>query len=295
MRLDQPKNLLSHIDLCQTKLQPLAKHYVTHFDKHTCESYATLLTAVLFSNVPVTEAQSRMHQMLLGSMKLTNAQARLIEQAQSLEADELFSIQQLLDTSGLAYSFLLDAMILSRLDNPLGDSQCKLISALLDLFQVPDDEAKTLISLAGYVLGLHGRSDATYLDFSNFEPWCEFIFKKLSPSDQSSTMDSGYYIVDGSVSLTDVTKIKNSYFRFEKNNWLITVRINHKTLNRMFQKDRFSPAGNYQIAFRHPCVADKDEVSKIFESIFENCTFVLCKDSVCKSIDATKFISIESY
>jgi hypothetical protein len=148
------QRLLQATDALKPELYPLPRHYVAQFDEHTRESYATLLAAMLLAGGDVSANASRLFAMLLNSLELGPIQAWLFEQANQLNQQQLKQFLQLALAEKLAASFVLDALILSRLDSPITDGQSQLLSELVALLKLPEQELPVLSFFASKVLGL---------------------------------------------------------------------------------------------------------------------------------------------
>jgi hypothetical protein len=163
------QRLLQATDALKPELYPLPRHYVAQFDEHTRESYATLLAAMLLAGGDVSANASRLFAMLLTSLGLGPIQAWLFEQANQLNQQQLKQFLQLALAEKLAPSFVLDALILSRLDSPITDGQSQLLSELVALLELPEQELPVLSFFASKVLGLpfehklpHGKLAGVY-------------------------------------------------------------------------------------------------------------------------------------
>ena len=148
------QRLLREVDSLKAEQFPLPSHYVARFDEHTRESYATLLAAMLLAGGEVSANASRLFTLLLTSLGLGSIQAWLFEQANQLDQNQLKQFLRIAETEKLGPCFVLDALILSRLDTPISDAQSLLLSELVALLQVPEKELPVLSYFASKVLGL---------------------------------------------------------------------------------------------------------------------------------------------
>ncbi len=148
------QRLLREVDSLKAEQFPLPSHYVARFDEHTRESYATLLAAMLLAGGEVSANASRLFTLLLTSLGLGSIQAWLFEQANQLDQNQLKQFLRIAETEKLGPCFVLDALILSRLDTPISDAQSLLLSELVMLLQVPEKELPVLSYFASKVLGL---------------------------------------------------------------------------------------------------------------------------------------------
>ena len=148
------QRLLREVDSLKAEQFPLPSHYVAGFDEHTRESYATLLAAMLLAGGEVSANASRLFTLLLTSLGLGSIQAWLFEQANQLDQNQLKQFLRIAETEKLGPCFVLDALILSRLDTPISEAQSLLLSELVALLQVPEKELPVLSYFASKVLGL---------------------------------------------------------------------------------------------------------------------------------------------
>ena len=148
------QRLLREVDSLKAEQFPLPSHYVVRFDEHTRESYATLLAAMLLAGGEVSANASRLFTLLLTSLGLGSIQAWLFQQANQLDQTQLKQFLRIAETEKLGPCFVLDSLILSRLDTPISDAQSLLLSELVALLQVPEKELPVLSYFASKVLGL---------------------------------------------------------------------------------------------------------------------------------------------
>ena len=153
------QRLLREVDSLKAEQFPLPSHYVARFDEHTRESYATLLAAMLLAGGEVSANASRLFTLLITSLGLGSIQAWLFEQANQLDQNQLKQFLRIAETEKLGPCFVLDALILSRLDTPISDAQSLLLSELVALLQVPEKELPVLSYFASKVLGLPFEHD----------------------------------------------------------------------------------------------------------------------------------------
>lgn len=154
MQASNTSKLLHTIDRIKPDMKPLAPHFAATQDTHTRELYATMLAAVLLSNQLISEAESRLFAMLLQSLGLESQSAKFLAQAQQLNAEQLRDFFRILNTDDLKSAFLMDAMILSRIDSPISDAQSQLLAEFLDVFELEQSKLYMLMSMVSLVVGL---------------------------------------------------------------------------------------------------------------------------------------------
>ena len=212
--LDLPR-LLRDMDALKVERLPMRPHFAAQCDQHSRETYATLLAALLLADGELSETKSRLFKMLLASLNLGDVQARLFEQAQSLNQEKLREFFRVVDENILTRSFFMDALVLCRLDGPLIEVQHRLLSELADLLHLPEQELPAIANLAGYILGLHKNTDLIHNDFSAYAAWDEFIYKTLQPADLGKTITGGYFRIASKIEIDFPWSIENAKLVFD--------------------------------------------------------------------------------
>ena len=168
--------LLRDADTVRLEQQGLPAHFAAECDAHTRETYATFLAALLLLKGEVSTTESRLFKLLLGALKLdTNNHAKLFAQAQKIDQAKLIEFCRLAELNQLASSFMLDALILCRLDSPLSTAQSQVLSQWASLLGLLVTDLPLLGKLAAEVLGLPNDTPwALDLDYSSFCVWSEW-------------------------------------------------------------------------------------------------------------------------
>ena len=153
MNLNQ---FLNALDVHKPAAQPLPPHQAQkdQCDEHTRRTYALLLASVLHTRPPITEAQARVFDLLLGSLGLASIQAKLFAEAQMLEESALLEARRVFTEHRLTQVFLLDVLVLERLHGPLDEESLKLLSELADFLLLNETQMHALSSMASHILGL---------------------------------------------------------------------------------------------------------------------------------------------
>ena len=214
LKLEVPK-LLSDLDALKLERLPLPLHFASQCDEHGRETYATLLAALLLANGAVSENQSRLFKMLLSSLQLGQIQARLYEQAQSLNQDKLREFFRVVDNHRLAHSFFMDALVLCRLDHSLVEAQHQILSELVDLLYLPEKDVPLIANLAAVVLGL--PCDAEFSEDFDYAPYCvweEFLYRTLTVEQLNKGVPDGRWQVTEPLQLTSGWTLENVTLRF---------------------------------------------------------------------------------
>jgi hypothetical protein len=153
MNLNQ---FLNALDVHKPAAQPLPPHQAQkdQCDEHTRRTYALLLASVLHTRPPITEAQARVFDLLLGSLGLASIQAKLFAEVQTLEESVLLEARRVFTEHRLTQVFLLDVLVLERLRGPLDEESLKLLSELADFLLLNETQMHALSSMASHILGL---------------------------------------------------------------------------------------------------------------------------------------------
>ena len=194
MNLNQ---FLNTLDAHKHAAQPLPPHQAQALDGHTRRIYALMLASVLHTRPPVSEAQARVFDLLLGSLELTSMQAQLFAEVQTLEESALLEALRLLTEHRLKEVFLLDVLVLERLRGPLDEESLKLLSELADFLLQDETTMHALSSMAGHILGLLGLPKIPF-------DWVSTLAKDLAPHWRKFiVLINGRYRDNGDGTVTD--------------------------------------------------------------------------------------------
>lgn len=150
---DLPR-LLRDTDALKVEMFPLPPHFAIACDEYTRLCHASAVAATLLADQPISEMAGRLFDMLLTSLGLAERRSTVWQMAADLNRDSLREFLQAVQQHQLASSFMLDVLVLCRLDGPLSQPQLTLLSELAELLQLPEDELLVLTFWAAKVLGL---------------------------------------------------------------------------------------------------------------------------------------------
>lgn len=159
--------LFRDLDGVTLESSPLLQHAAVQADEHLRKAYATHLAQLLWGVDRVSIRQIRLFRVLLGNLGLDDSETgatELLDQAAKLNRDDLQLFLKQLQDERWANSFLVDALVLARLERPLDAAQAKVFSDLAVLLQIPEVQIKQTISAVASILGLHtedGTASAT--------------------------------------------------------------------------------------------------------------------------------------
>jgi hypothetical protein len=210
MNLNQ---FLNTLDTHKPAAQPLSQHQAQkdECDEHTRHTYALTLASVLQTSPPVTEAQARVFDLLLGSLGLASIQAQLFAEAQTLEEFALLEALRLFAEHRLTQVFLLDVLVLERLRGPLNEESLKLLSELADFLGINETQMHALSRMASHILGLTAipAGGISGSEKDAVSHWSEFT---VIPFTTATALINGRYRDNGDGTVTD-TQTKLHWMR----------------------------------------------------------------------------------
>lgn len=161
----------------QLRLRPLPEHAAATQEEHLRRHYALLLAAVLTAQPTVSEPQTRLLRLLLDALKLGDIRGPLFEQARKLTPEPLLEAARLIREAGFARHLVLDAMVLLRLEAPLGDDTVRLVGELACFLDLSESELAWRAHDAADILGLH--ADETLKDTTEHDgPAAELAWER---------------------------------------------------------------------------------------------------------------------
>lgn len=161
----------------QLRLRPLPEHAAATQAEHLRRHYALLLAAVLTAQPTVSEPQTRLLRLLLDALKLGDIRGPLFEQARKLTPEPLLEAARLIREAGFARHLVLDAMVLLRLEAPLGDDTVRLVGELACFLDLSESELAWRAHDAADILGLH--ADETLKDTTEHDgPAAELAWER---------------------------------------------------------------------------------------------------------------------
>ena len=138
----------------QQTLNPLPTHSASKMEEYFRHHYALLLAALLATQKNVSERQSRLLALFLNSMKLGDIRAALFEETITLDKPTILEATRLIRDAGYGSEFMVDAMVLLRIESALSQEAVQAISELASLLNINADRVRQLAEDAAQVLGL---------------------------------------------------------------------------------------------------------------------------------------------
>ncbi|WP_423709291.1 hypothetical protein [Undibacterium sp. WLX3042] len=148
------KHLIRELDALKPDMFPLHPHALSKADLYIKEMYARMLAAVLLVDGKVSETEHRLFGMLLRSLDLLQSQATFIEQAVALDSAQLRAFMRVIKETKAESCFVVDALVLCRVEGQLSNLQTQLLTEFLDFFQLPEHEVAALLFWVAKILNL---------------------------------------------------------------------------------------------------------------------------------------------
>lgn len=150
--------LLYKLDRIKLAMNPLPVHLLAKRDLHLRHSYAALLAAMLLAKGGAQESEIRLFELLLRSMGLEQGPAKFMDLAGQQDESALLNFFQDFTKEEWHLSFILDALLINRIDAPLEEVVCSAVAECLTIWRVSDKNIKKIIAVARVVLGLGTES-----------------------------------------------------------------------------------------------------------------------------------------
>lgn len=193
--------LLADLDALRIEALPLEEHSVARFDTHIREAYATQLATLMLIESTPSDNQARLFNQLLDALQLgSDASARLLQLAQQTNQQSLREFLKLVEEHRLEASFIVDGLVLCRLDAPLSETQSQVFSEYTQLMQVQESDLARYAHLAAQVLGLPSDYELpSNFDFNGYKlrVWKEFFYRELTQEmlDEGVDLDNGLWVI----------------------------------------------------------------------------------------------------
>ncbi len=232
--------LIKDMDELQLKRKPLQPHAISALPKSEKQLYVTMLVAILI-NQNISKAQARLLTMLLDSMSLDIKPAQLYDEVTLLDKAELQAFCELCDEHALGPCFLMDALVLCRLDTTINHDQQKSIAELVSLLAIPEHTLSDILHLANEVIFPQpldltfdednlDYGDKLYIEFDYdlLKPWHEFSYRPLSIDNLQNELTGGKWLVASSIELNKDLSISNAKVIFGRDSVIIIYGHNLK-------------------------------------------------------------------
>lgn len=208
----------------QLRLHPLPEHAATQQAEHLRRHYALLLTAVLTAQLTVSESQTRLLCLLLDALKLGDIRGSLFDQARTLEPEPLLEAARLIREAGFAQHFVLDALVLLRLDAPLGDDSIHLVGELAAFLGLDVATLTTRVEDAMDILGLNGSkvddSNTRTEDITAEKPaqlaelWPAYLSQPLTAAALRAGLHGGLWLLNSDLDVDFPWQANDAIFIF---------------------------------------------------------------------------------
>lgn len=177
----------------QASLEPNS-HFASNLDDHSRETYLrVLITIVCQGQLTLTNTQSGLLLQLLQSLGMKDIRGSLLAQARATTKEDLKEYHRIISEHKLETNLFFDALMLSRSGGPLNTAKEQTLATLGEILELDEETTNGMPILAGYVLGLHSRSEYTDPEIINLKAWHALFFHVMDKSDISDGEISGYY------------------------------------------------------------------------------------------------------
>ena len=221
--------LLNDMDEEQIQRHPLQPHGIVGLKEDEKRLYATFLATLLIDQ-PISTSQSRLLMMLLDSMKLSIQLPDLYVSVAEVDKTKLQAFLKLADEKALSPVFLMDALVLCRLDKSLTENQAKSLAEFVNLMSVDDAMLADVVHLSNKVLSYQEHNenavaeaikDKTSLtidfDYELLKHWHEFSYQVLTSDLLNKKLTGGSWIVTSLLELSNGFDLEESIIYFSKN------------------------------------------------------------------------------
>lgn len=195
----------------QVRLNPLPGHAIAGEEEHLRRHYALLLAALLTMQPQVSDPQSRLFVLLLGSLELGDIRPALLEEARTLQADTLIETARLIREAKRAEELLVDALVLLRLEGPLSEETSQLVSELAAFLTLDADTVQLRANHAGHILGLDEGDNSDVVA----KYWPERIPYQLTAQTLVGGLNGGLWYVKENLTIHTPWKAENAVFIFD--------------------------------------------------------------------------------
>lgn len=231
-------NLLKDLDQLKLERYPLPAHYAMKADSHAREVYAVFLAGVLLSGERISDNQTRLFQMLLASLSLENSQASLYERAKKTDQDLLREFFRIIDEHDLAQSFLVDAVVLCRIEHELTEQQVILFSEIADSLKITIHQMDELMALVAIILGLPSdKAFSADYNYSKSCVWDDYLYKPLTIQGLMDGLTPGPWFLDHAIEVETTWQLNGVRLKFIKEGSITTktsgvIKIKKSNLNK---------------------------------------------------------------
>lgn len=218
----------------QLRQLPLSDHAAATQAEHMRHHYALLAAAVLTAQSIISEPQTRLLRLLLDALKLGDIRGTLFEQARELTPERLLEAARLIREAGSSQHFILDALVLLRLDAPLSDEAACLVNELAAFLGSNEEQLAMRVSDATDILGIkinfnkneHYHTNKKF-DFYSFQknpkilPWlldfwlCSLVINPITADNLFNGLDGGLWILEDNLDIDFPWSANNAIIIFK--------------------------------------------------------------------------------
>lgn len=140
----------------------LPSHSIANEDRLLREYYAVLLAVILLQDGKVSQIEQQVFSLLLSSLNLSGKEAQFLEEASALTIEKLqFILSSFAHQETIQTAWLLDALVLMRIDSPLNDISITTIGEMCSAFQFPVRKLALLSKITLIILHIYEINSET--------------------------------------------------------------------------------------------------------------------------------------
>lgn len=275
--------LLADLEALRIEALPLEEHSLAHFDTHAREAYATQLATLMLIESNPSDNQARLFNQLLDALQLgSDASPRLLQLAQQTSQQSLREFLKLVEEHRLEASFIVDGLVLCRLDSPLTETQSQVFSEYTQLMQVQETDLARYAHLAAQVLGLPSDYELpTNFDFDGYKLkiWKEFFYRELTQKmlDDQLDLTHGLWLIKEPLTTRNFALV-DGWLRWDSQEANLTVSSKLKLEKCMLHNPVVDTKGHADIVLNHCIIKGQLPIERRLTSFSLKAGSVTIKD-----------------
>lgn len=207
--------------------QIIRNHPLENKEDYVKELYFTILAGVVVADKEVKSEELDFFTRLIRGMGMNYEAAKFIKESEEkFNKDTIRDFLDNMQQHQLVYSFVVDALIMAKIDTVFHENESELIGLLCDTLTLKEEDLKILTNIAALILegkgaaiqkiNFHEGCDISMLDFSHYFDLLGGVEVTLSTRDfNREEIPAGIYSIQTPVELKDSSiKLHGSKFRF---------------------------------------------------------------------------------
>lgn len=152
--MSHSERLFQSADFLLAKTQPFAPHPALPLDDYHRLNYATMMASLLITEDGLSENEDRLLRLWLGSLALSQRADELLRSTQDFSLEHMREFLRTVQSQQLENCFLIDALILCRVDGKIPTDKSKILSQLIALLHISQEELDACSWWAAWIMGL---------------------------------------------------------------------------------------------------------------------------------------------